>query len=87
MGNFEVKRLIGRPRRRWEDKKIELKAIGCKGVDWIDLAHASDNWRALVSAVMTLRFPYSAGNFFTKCRVITFSRRALLHSFIYIQNN
>jgi hypothetical protein len=27
------------------------------GVDWIDLAHDGDRWRALVNAVMNLRVP------------------------------
>jgi len=44
------------PRRRWEDNiKMDLQAVGCRGVDWIDLAQDRDRWRVLVTAVMNLR--------------------------------
>jgi hypothetical protein len=35
------------------------------GVDWIDLAQDRDRWRALVNAVMNIRFPQNARNFLT----------------------
>jgi hypothetical protein len=35
------------------------------GINWIDLAQDDDRWRALVNAVMNLRFPQNAGNFLT----------------------
>jgi hypothetical protein len=35
----EVKGLLRRPRCRWEDNiKIDLREVGCKGMDWIYLA-------------------------------------------------
>jgi hypothetical protein len=34
-------------------------------MDWIDMALGRNRWRALVSAVMNLRFPQNAGNFLT----------------------
>jgi hypothetical protein len=37
--------------------KIEIVEIIWGGVDWIDLAQGRDKWRALVNAVMHLRFP------------------------------
>ena len=52
----EGKRTLGKPRRRWEDNiKMDLKEMGCGGVDWIELAQDSDRWRALLNAVMNLR--------------------------------
>ena len=46
----------GRPRRRWEDNiKMDLKEVGCGGMDYIKLAEDMDKWRALVNAVMNLR--------------------------------
>jgi len=34
----EGKRPLGRPRRRWEDNiKMDLKEMGCEGMDWIEL--------------------------------------------------
>jgi hypothetical protein len=51
------------------DGRIILKLIFKKsdwgGMDWIDMAHDRDRWRAVVSAVMNLRVPQNAGNFLT----------------------
>jgi hypothetical protein len=56
VGKPEGKRPLGRPRLRWEDNiKMDLKEVGCEGMDWIDLALDRDRWRALVNAVMNLR--------------------------------
>jgi hypothetical protein len=56
VGKPEGKRRLGRPRRRWEGNiKMDLREIGWRGVDWIDLAQDRDQWRALVSTVMNLR--------------------------------
>ena len=41
---------LGRPRLRWEDNiEMDLQAVGCGGVDWIDLAQDRDKRRALVN--------------------------------------
>jgi hypothetical protein len=37
--------------------KIGVREIGWDGMGWIDLAEDRDQWRALVSTVMNLRFP------------------------------
>jgi len=36
---------------------MNLKEIGCEGVDWIELAQDSDQFRDLVNTVMNLRVP------------------------------
>jgi len=57
VGKPEEKRPLGRPRRRWEDNKMDLQKLGCGGMDWIELASDIDRWRTLVNAVMNLRVP------------------------------
>ena len=50
------KRLLERPRRRWEDNiRMDLKEIGINTKNLVDLAQDRDYWRALVSAVLNLR--------------------------------
>jgi hypothetical protein len=58
VGRPEGRRLLGRPRRRWDDNiKMDLVEIGFGDVDWIHLAQDRDTWRALVNTVMNLRVP------------------------------
>ena len=62
VGKPEGKRLLGRPRRRWEDNiKMDLQEVGGDCEDWMELAQDRDRWRALVSAVMNLRVPKMRG--------------------------
>jgi hypothetical protein len=56
VGNSEGKRLLGRPRHRWEDEiKMVLRKIGWSGMDWIHLAPDRDQWRILVKMLMNLQ--------------------------------
>ena len=56
VGKPEGKTPLGRPRRRWEDNiKMNLQEVGCRGMDWIELAQDRDRWH--LTAVMNLRFP------------------------------
>ena len=57
MGKPEGKRPLGRPRRRWEDIRMDLQEVGLGYENWIGLAQDRDRWRALVSAVTNLRVP------------------------------
>jgi hypothetical protein len=55
-GKPEGKRLLGRPRRRWEDGiRMDLTEIGWGRVEWIQLAQDRDRGRAVVNTVMNLR--------------------------------
>ena len=57
VGKPEGRRLLGRPRRRWVDIRMDLQEVGCGYMDRIGLAQDRDRWRTLVSAVMNLRVP------------------------------
>jgi hypothetical protein len=47
--NPEGKRLLRRPRHRWDDNiKINVKEIGFGGVDWIYLAQDRYQWQSVL---------------------------------------
>ena len=52
------KRLLGRPRHRWEDNiTMDLKEIGVSTRNWVDLAQDKDYCRALLNAALNVRVP------------------------------
>jgi hypothetical protein len=65
-GRPEVKKPLGRPRRRWEENiRRDLMEIVWNVVDWTHLAENRDQWRALVNIAINPRVPYKVGNFLT----------------------
>jgi hypothetical protein len=55
-GKPEGKSPMGRPRCMWVDNiKIDLREMGWDGMDWIDVAQDTDQWRVFVNTVMNLR--------------------------------
>jgi hypothetical protein len=53
---------LGRPNCRWEDDiKMDIKEVGWKGINWIELDKDRESWRALVNAVMNFWVPKNNG--------------------------
>jgi hypothetical protein len=53
VGKPEGRRLLGRPRHRWDDNiRMNHLEMGCECVDGMELAQDRDRWRALVRAKM-----------------------------------
>jgi hypothetical protein len=58
VGNHEMKRPLGRPRRRGEDNiRILLIDIGWEVVYWTYLAQDKGQCRVFVNTIMNLRVP------------------------------
>jgi hypothetical protein len=58
LGKPEVKRPLGRPRRRWEDNiKMDFQNVGRGRWDRLELAQYRDRCQALVSTVKNFRVP------------------------------
>jgi hypothetical protein len=54
----EGKRLLGIPRRRWEDNtKMDVRDIGVDGANWIRLAKVRVQWWVFVSTVINFLVP------------------------------
>ena len=74
------RKLLGRPRRRWEDNiKIDLREVEGGFGDWMELAQDRDRWRELVSMARNLRVPKMRGISWLAAETVSFSRRTLLH--------
>ena len=61
----EGKKPFGRPKRRWEDYKLDLKEIKWECMDWFNLFQNRDKQQAVVYTAMNIQVYYSAGNFLT----------------------
>jgi hypothetical protein len=57
VGKPEGKRLLGRPRHRWEDNKMDLQEVGCGGMDWIMVVQDRDRWWAVANVIMNIQVP------------------------------
>jgi hypothetical protein len=58
---------------------MDLQEVGRGCGDWMELAQGRDRWRALVSTVKNFGFHKNAVNFLTSCKLVSFSRKILLH--------
>jgi hypothetical protein len=86
VGNPEGKRPLGRSRCRWVDNiNNHLWEIGWNGMNWIVVAHDTDQWRALVNTVMNLWVPWNAREFLSGCTIGGFSRRDQLREWVYCE--
>ena len=48
-------RPLGRPRRRWDNIRMDLEEIGMNAGNWVDSAQDRNYWRAFVNAALNLR--------------------------------
>jgi hypothetical protein len=56
VGNSEGRRPQGKPRRRWENIKMDFREIKWSSTDWINLAQDRDQRWALVNTMINLGF-------------------------------
>ncbi len=56
--NPEGKRTLGRIRRKREDNiNMDRQEVGCKDMEWIELAQDRERWWAPVNALMNILVP------------------------------
>jgi hypothetical protein len=87
VGNPEGKSPLRRHWRRYEDNiKMDVQAVVCGCMDWIELAQDKERWQAFVNAVMKFRVPLNAGKFLTisKAILIYIQQDATLHDLFYL---
>jgi hypothetical protein len=77
VGKSEGKRLLGRPRCKWENNiKTDLREIRCGGIYWTVLSQDRNQWRDLVNTIINLRVPKNLVKIMSSCATGAFSRRA-----------
>ena len=54
-----------KPRRRWEDIRMDLQEVICGGMDWIEQAQDRNRWWAIVIVIMNFWVPENEGDFLT----------------------
>jgi hypothetical protein len=58
VGKHEEKRPLGILRRGWENNiRMDVREVGWEGVDWMNLAENTDQWRTIVNTVLKFRVP------------------------------
>ena len=51
------KETLRRPRRRWDNIRMDPKEIGINTKNWVDSTQDRDYWKALVNEALNLRVP------------------------------
>jgi hypothetical protein len=58
VGKPEMKKQLGKPRRKWEDNfGMDVCNVEEEVLDWFYLAQDRDKWRSLVNTAMKLLVP------------------------------
>jgi hypothetical protein len=77
VGRPEVKRSLGRPRRKWDSNiNMDRRKTDLEGVDWIHLAQDRDEWWAPANPVKTFG-SIKGGGFLDWLRALVASEEGL----------